>query len=97
MYVDADFAGTWHKEYAHLGYSVLERKNRFASINCCLKSIISAEDQCIVHQPSCVNYSWKDMFNKWLNHAEKYPSHKNHFLLEKTQLSNCVHEQRKAF
>jgi hypothetical protein len=25
MYVDADFAGTWHKEYAHLRESVLSR------------------------------------------------------------------------
>jgi len=81
----------------HSGYSVSERKNRFASINHRLKSIITAEYQCIVRQPSRVNYSWEDMFNKWLNHAEKYPSRKNRVPLEKTRLSNWVHEQRKAF
>ena len=79
------------------GYSVSERKNRFASINRRLKAVMQAEHQCVVRQPSRVNYSWEDMLSKWLNHAKKYPSRKNRIPLEKTRLSNWVHEQRKAY
>jgi hypothetical protein len=78
-------------------YSVSERKNHFSSINQRLKAVMQAEHQCVVHQPSRVNYCWEDMLSKWLNHAEKYPSQKNHIPLEKTRLSNWVHEQCKAY